>query len=215
MKSNKPKRGGRKGLLVGITGSIGAGKSAVAQLYREAGFPVFSADEIAREIVMPGAPALKEIRLLFGPKAIRLDGNLDRAFVRARITEDPDLRLKLEAITHPRIQARSAALAEAEFKRGAKIVFYEAPLLFEAKSDTAMDRVICVHAAEPLLLERTMRRDGSSREAAKRLLDAQIPQSEKMERSHYLVRNEGDLNELRANALEVLEQLRKELAEKE
>lgn len=198
---------------MGITGSIGAGKSAVAQLYREAGYTVLSADEIAREIVMPNAPALKEIRMLFGPQALRMDGTLDRALVRAKITENPGLRLQLEAITHPRIQARSAALADAEFKRGAKIVFYEAPLLFEAKSDTSMDKVICVHAREDLLLERAMRRDGSSREAAAQLLAAQIPQSKKMSRSDYLVRNEGDLNELRVNALEVLEQLRRDLGD--
>ncbi len=206
----KAKRGGRRGLLVGITGSIGAGKSAVAQIYREAGFPVFSADEIAREIVMPNSPALKEIRLLFGPKSIKLDGNLDRALVRAKITENPELRLKLEGITHPRIQKRSFELAEAEFKRGAKIVFYEAPLLFEAKSHTAMDKVICVHAPEALLVERAMKRDGSSRQSAEGLLAAQLPQSEKMKRADYLVRNEGDLSELRANALEVLEQIKAE-----
>lgn len=205
--ANKKKKG-RSGLLVGITGALGAGKSTVAALYREAGFPVFSADEIAREIVMPGAPALKEVRLLFGPKSIRLDGNMDRAFVRARITEDPDLRLKLEGITHPRIQKRSLELAAAEFKRGAKIVFYEAPLLFEARSETGMDKVVCVHAPEELLLARVMKRDGSSREAAAKLLAAQMPQSEKMRRSDFLVLNSGHIDELRVNALEVLAQIK-------
>lgn len=208
MKENKTKRGSQNRWLVGITGNLGAGKSTVAEIYREAGFSVFSADEIAREIVLPNAPALKEIRLLFGPKAIRTDGNLDRAFVREKISEDPDLRLKLESITHPRIQKRSRELAESEFRKGAKIVFYEAPLLFEAKSETGMDLVICVHAPEEMLLARATKRDGTDADAAKRLLAAQMPQDRKMELSDFLVFNGGNLEELRTNALEVLEKIK-------
>lgn len=198
-------------MLVGITGGIGAGKSAVATLYREAGYPVFSADEIAREIVMPGTTALKEIRLLFGPAAIRQDGNLNRPLLREKIIADPSLRLKLEAITHPRIQRRSLELAEAAFAEGASIVFYEAPLLFEAHSETTMDKVICVHAPDEMRVERTMKRDNSTREAAQMLLASQMPQSEKMENSDYLVRNSGTIQELRVNALEVLKEIKAEL----
>jgi dephospho-CoA kinase len=202
---------GKKQLLVGITGGIGAGKSAVATVFREAGYPVFSADEIAREIVMPGATALKEIRLLFGPDSIRKDGNLDRALVRSRITADPSLRLKLEAITHPRIQKRSQELAKQAFAEGAQIVFYEAPLLFEAKSERGMDQVICVHAPDEIRVARTMKRDGSSREDAEKLLASQMPQEEKMRRSSYLVLNEGTPEEMRENALRVLEELKASL----
>jgi dephospho-CoA kinase len=199
---------GKQQLLVGITGGIGAGKSAVASVYREAGYTVISADEIAREIVRPGSPALKEIRLLFGAQAIKLDGNLDRAFVRAKITADPELRLKLEAITHPRIQKRSLELAQAAFADGEEIVFYEAPLLFEAKSDHSMDKVICVHAPDEVRIERTMKRDGSAKEAAEKLLASQMPQDEKMRLSDFLVRNSGSLAEMQHNAMEVLKELK-------
>lgn len=197
-------------LLVGITGGIGAGKSAVATLYRELGYTVLSADEIAREIVLPGSLALKEIRLLFGPDAIRKDGNLDRPLLRSRITADPSLRMKLDAITHPRIQKRSLELANQAFAGGAEIVFYEAPLLFEAKSESPMDKVICVHAPDELRIERTMKRDGSSREEAEKLLASQMPQAEKIDRSDYLVENKGNLEELRVNAIDVLEKIKRD-----
>jgi dephospho-CoA kinase len=193
-----------KRLLVGITGGLGAGKSQLAALYREAGYPVFGADEIAREIVASGMPALQEITRLFGAKALRADGSLDRAFVRARITADPTLRKQLEAITHPRIQERAQALAQEAFARGASLVFYEAPLLFEAKSDRKLDKVICVHAPDELRIERVMRRDGTSREDTEKLLASQLPQEEKMRRSDYLVENSGGLEELRAEAERVL-----------
>ena len=207
-KKQRSNKTGQKQLLVGITGGIGAGKSAVATVYREAGYPVFSADEIAREIVRPGSSALKEVRLLFGAQAIQMDGNLDRAFVRGKITADPSLRLKLEAITHPRIQKRSLELAQAAFDDGAEIVFYEAPLLFEAKSDHAMDKVICVHAPDEARIERTMKRDSSSKQSVEAFFAAQMSQEEKMKKCDFLVRNSGDLAELKLNALEVLKELK-------
>lgn len=205
----RPRKQGKKPLLVGITGGIGAGKSLVATFYREQGYPVFSADEIAREIVAPGSPALDEIRAVFGPAAIRADGTLDRAFLREKIAADPALRLKLEAITHPRIQARSLQLARDAFAQGAAIVFYEAPLLFEAKSERQMDKVICVHAPDEVRIERTIKRDGGSREQAERLLRSQMPQDEKMKRCDFLIENSGSEQELKAAAKRALDELKR------
>lgn len=188
---------------------MGAGKSAVASLYREQGYPVFSADEIAREIVEPGQPALAEIAALFGPSALRPDGTLDRAALRARIAQDPSLRLKLEAITHTRIQARTLELANAAFAAGAELVFYEAPLLFEAKSEQKMNKVICVHADESVRLARVVSRDGGDRSLAEKLSRSQLPQEEKMRRSDFLIENDGDHATLRARALAVLDALKR------
>ena len=207
MEKKKARKQTKKRLLVGITGGIGAGKSALATFYRELGYPVFSADEIAREIVTPGSPALAEITAVFGPTALRPDGSLDRAHLREKISADPSLRLKLEAITHPRIQERSQALANEAFSGGAQIVFYEAPLLFEAKSDKNMDKVICVHAPDALRIERTVKRDGVSAEAAAKLLQSQMPQEEKMRWSDLLVENRGTPEELKTAAVALLKRL--------
>lgn len=201
----------RKRLLVGITGAIGAGKSTVARVFRDAGYPVISADDLARQITAPGSPALQEIRALFGARAINADGAMDRAFVRREILRDSSLRKKLEALTHPRIQDLSRRAAEESFHTGARIVFYEAPLLFEAKSDAAMDAVICVSAPEELLIERAMKRDGVGREQAEKMLAAQMPQDEKCQRSTYVLKNEGSEAELKAAASALLAKLEKSL----
>lgn len=197
----------KKKYLVGITGGVGAGKSTVCRVIREAGFPVLSADDFAREVVAPGSPALGEIRALFGDGALLPDGSLNRSFVRQEILRDPSLRKKLEAITHPRIQELSRNAAEEQFQRGASLVFYEAPLLFEANSDKAMDAVICVYSDEELLIERVMRRDGVDKEHARKLLAAQMPQEEKCKRSDYLLRNDGSEEELKTATLELLNEL--------
>jgi len=194
----------KKKRWIGITGSIGAGKSTVSRVFAESGYPVFSADEIAREVVAPGAPALAEITQAFGPAALMPNGTLDRAWMRAAIAQDPGMRTKLEAITHPRIRARSRELADAAFAKGAGLVFYEAPLLFEAKSETALDAVICVAASEANRIARTVKRDGSSPTQAKALLDAQMPQEEKIRRSQMVIWNDGSEDLVIAEARKLL-----------
>lgn len=197
----------RNHVLVGITGGIGAGKSALAAVFSRLGYPVLSADALAREVVAPGSPALQEIVKVFGSEALLADGGLNRAWVRSEIARDSSLRLKLEAITHPRIQALSLARSKELFSDGALVVFYEAPLLFEAKSEKNMDAVICVHAPDKLRVARVVARDGVSTIEAERLLAAQMPQEEKMKRSDYLVLNDGDQAALERRAREVLAEL--------
>lgn len=201
----------KKKYLVGITGAIGSGKSTVSRVIREAGYPVLNADDFARDVVAPSSPALAEIRALFGEKSINADGKMNRAFVRQEILRDPGLRKKLESITHPRIQELSRAAADREFQNGAAIVFYEAPLLFEAKSDSAMDAVICVYADEAVLLDRVMKRDGVDREHARKILSAQMSQDEKCKRSDYLLKNEGSEEELERATKDLLAVLERQL----
>jgi dephospho-CoA kinase len=203
----------QKTILIGITGGMGAGKSAVAALYVRMGYPVFSADTLAREVVEPGSPALGEIRELFGENALLEDGSLNRSWVRERIAHDPDLRQKLEAITHPLIQARFREHAKEAAEAGKRIVFYEAPLLFEAKSESQLDAVIAVHAPDDIRIERVMKRDGGKRDVVEKLLASQMPQEEKMRRAHFLIENSGDEKSLKNAAFAVLAEVRKKLGE--
>ncbi|NUM87606.1 MAG: dephospho-CoA kinase [Bdellovibrionales bacterium] len=196
-----------RNFLVGITGGMGAGKSTVSDLIRQAGYPVLSADAIARAITSPGAPAFDAVVALFGKQVVTLAGDLDRTRIREEISRSPELRRKLEAITHPLIQRESARLAAEEFSRGAQAVFYEAPLLFEANSEGKMDAVICVVAGDDLRASRIAQRDGVSLDAARRLMNAQMPQQEKAARSRWVVENNGTEAALAARVREVLEEV--------
>lgn len=196
-----------KTALVGITGGIGAGKSALARVFSAAGYPVISADDLAREVVAVGSPALKEIASTFGASALNPDGSLNRGWVRSTIATNPALRISLERITHPAIQALSTQRIKEHFQHGARIVFYEAPLLFEAKSDQKMDAVICVHASDDLRIARASKRDGRSENEIRSLLTSQMPQRDKMKRSDYLISNEGSEAELESRALALLKKI--------
>lgn len=197
----------KKNILIGLTGGIAAGKSAVAALFKAKGVPVISADELAREITAPGSAALKEIAAAFGPQAIDKQGKLDRAYLRRCITEDASLREQLNQITHPRIQKLSRERAAELHAQGKPLVVYEAPLLFEAKSDRGMDQVICVTAPDELRVERILARDGVTREDAEKLLAAQMPQEEKAARSDYVVENKGDKKSLEKAITKLLAEL--------
>ena len=188
----------KQNLLVGITGSIGTGKSTVSSIIKKHGYTVLDADELSRELCQPGSPALSEIRNRFGSEAILNDGTLNRPFLRAKIFSDTKCKLDLEAILHPKIQALSQEKKLECFKRGETIVFYEAPVLFEAKSDQFVDAVICVVADEQQILDRTTSRDLVTREMAQKALSSQMPQEEKIQRSNYIIKNTGSLSELEA-----------------
>lgn len=194
----------KKPLLVGITGGIGAGKSAFSKILENAGYTVLDADQFARAVTQVGSPALSEIANLFGKDSLLKDGSLNRAHVRSEIMRDSKLREKLEAIIHPRIQKLTLAESNRLFKDGKAIVFYEAPLLFEAKSEKNMDLVICVVANDKIRIKRVMARDKCSEEDAKKILESQMDQDLKAKKSDYVVINDGDLNQLKKQADEIL-----------
>lgn len=181
-----------KTLLIGLTGGIGAGKSAVAEALKQAGYPVISADSLAREVTAANSPALAEICEAFGENALLPNGQMNRPFIRAQILAMPSLRAKLDSITHPRIQALAKKYSQDLFQAGNKIIFYEAPLLLEAHSETVMDSILCVFADDELRIARVMQRDHCDRASAEKMLRTQMPQEEKKQRSDYLIENNGD-----------------------
>lgn len=197
----------KQNLLVGITGGMGAGKSKIAQFFSAAGYTVLSADNFARKITAAGAPALAEVLSIFGPKSILPSGEMDRAYVRQEITRDATLRTKLEAITHPKIQALTIEESKKLFAAGKAIVFYEAPLLFEAKTEKNLDFVICVIARDDLRVQRIMARDHCSQQAAEKLMRSQMPQEEKAKKSDFVVENNGSEAELQDQAQKILDAL--------
>jgi dephospho-CoA kinase len=195
--------------LVALTGSIGGGKSAVAELLREHGAAIIDADQIAREVLLPGTLPYNETVALFGPEVVTSEGKIDRRAVASRIFKDPLLKSQLEAILHPRINAEF--LSQLTALRAAKevpIIVYVVPLLFETGRDLSMfDEVIVVATDPDIALERAARRDGVSREDIERRYRSQLPIEDKVARATLVIDNNGSQKDLIRQVSKLWEQL--------
>ncbi|MDH5491885.1 MAG: dephospho-CoA kinase [Myxococcales bacterium] len=198
---------------IGLTGGIASGKSSVARLFSELGVPVVDADRLAREVVARGTEGLQEIVETFGESMRRPDGSLDRERLGALVFADETARAKLEAITHPRI-ARAAASRIAELRTsGAPYILYEAALIVEKKMQKAFSALIVVAVEPETQLRRLMGRDGFEASAARARIDTQEPLARKLELADYVIRNDGDLEETRAQVERVHAALLERFAE--
>lgn len=188
----------RKGRIIGLTGNIASGKSTVAQMLREIGLPVIDADQIAREVVEPGQPALEAIANEFGPSVINANGALDRAVLRKIAFAHEDKRKRLEAILHPAIARRSEQLFDEYFKKGASHILYEASLLFEAERAQDFDDILVITCDAATQKSRVVARDPSiSAELAEQMITSQMPQFEKVRRATWVIENNATTDELR------------------
>jgi dephospho-CoA kinase len=191
--------------VFGLTGGIGSGKSTIARRFEQRGVPVVDADLLAREVVARGSEALAEIRMALGPGAIQADGKLDRAWVAARVFEEPELRARLEAITHPRI----SELAEVRFAvleaLGNPLACYVVPLLYERGLEQRYSPVVVVTSTEAQQLERAAARDGAAEAEIAARVRAQIPLEEKARRADHVIDNSGSLEAALAGADRVLD----------
>jgi dephospho-CoA kinase len=177
---------------VGLTGGIACGKTTVANLFAALGAPIVDTDLLAREVVAPGSALLPRIAEHFGPDVLAADGSLDRRALRARVFGDPAERRWLEELTHPAIRAltdeRSAA-APGPYS------IVAIPLLVETQGAARFSRVL---DCEPeLQIARVQARDGITRDAALRMLAAQVPRETRLAAAHDIIRNDGDLAALR------------------
>jgi dephospho-CoA kinase len=189
--------------LVGLTGGIATGKSTVAGILRSMGVPVIDADQVAREVVEPGEPALDRIAAAFGRDMLSPDGTLDRARLRKRIVRDPEARRTLESITHPPIRARIAARALELADAGHEHVVVEAALLVETGSYREYPILLVVSATPEIQIARLVSRDGITEEEARATLQAQLPLAEKEAVATHVIRNDGDRAALEARVSEV------------
>ena len=193
---------------VALTGTVAAGKSAVAEAWAAAGVPVVSADRLARTAVEPGSPGLREVRRAFGEGVLTPDGGLDRARLRERIFRDERARRRLEEILHPRIARLRDAWMRERRAEGHGLVVAEIPLLFETGMEKDFDLTVVVDAPADLRLRRLVEHRGFGEDEARRVMAAQLDASEKRRRAHIVIDNGGTLDELGRRAGEVLEELR-------
>ena len=179
--------------VVGITGGIGSGKSAVTDYLETRGITVVDADKVARVVVEPGTPALNAIAEHFGTDILLTDGGLDRAALRKIVFDYPDERKVLEGITHPRIRDEIARqLSEAS----SPYVVLSSPLLLESGQNTFADYVVVVDVPEEVQLRRTMARDDNSEALVKQIMAAQLDRKTRLSRADTSVTNDGSLEAL-------------------
>ncbi len=179
---------------IGLTGGIGSGKSSVAELLREHGAVVIDSDVLAREVVAPGTPGLAAVVERFGDGVLLPDGTLDRGALGSVVFGDPAARRDLEAIIHPAVRARAAALAAAA--PADSVVVQMIPLLVETGQQAAFDLVVVVDVDPDVQLERIRSRDGLSEAAALARVRAQADRRTRLAAADVVLHNNGSPAEL-------------------
>ena len=199
-------------LIVGLTGGVASGKTAVSRVLREEGAYIIDADQIARELVQPHKPAWNEIIRAFGKEILQEDRSVHRKKLADKIFTDPGQRKVLNQILHPRIKEEITRRArEIGQKDPEAIVVIDAPLLVELGMHHNVDRLIVVTSTQMQQVERLKKRDGRSTEEALGLLSSQMPVEEKAKLADFVVRNEGSLEEMKKRAKEVFKELKQSL----
>jgi dephospho-CoA kinase len=179
--------------VLGLTGGVGMGKSACAQLLLARGVPVIDTDELARQIVEPGQPALDEIQKTFGADLIDTDGRLRRGELARVVFANPDARKTLEGILHPRIRQLWYAQVEAWRKEQHSVGVVVIPLLFETDAQGELDFTICVACSSLTQHQRLSGRNWSAAQIQQRI-QAQWPIEKKMDAADYVIWTEGALD---------------------
>jgi dephospho-CoA kinase len=189
--------------IIGLTGGVATGKSTVARFFQARGALVIDADQLAREAVEPGSRGLDEVVAAFGKGVLATDGRLDRKGLGAMVFADSRKRRQLEGVLHPEIkrlaEERIASAAEA----GHRVIFYMAPLLVEAGATDRVDEVWVVTVRPEVQLERLVLRDGLTRADAQRVVDSQMPLSEKERLGRVVIDNSGTPEETNKRLAEI------------
>lgn len=194
-------------LIVGLTGNIAAGKSAVASRLAALGAPVIDADLLARAAVDPGTPALARIVERWGHQMLTAGGMLDRAALRRIVFSDATERAALDAIVHPEIARLREERTAEQRGRGAPLVICDIPLLFEAGLESTVDLVVLVNAPDAVRRARLIGDRGCAPDEANAMMAAQMPAARKRTRAHHIIENDASLAELDANVLTLHEAL--------
>jgi len=180
-------------LVIGLTGSIGTGKSEAARQLEALGASIISADQVGHEAYTPNTEAWEQVVATFGNDILQEDGEIDRRKLGAVVFSDPSQLEKLNEIMHPRMARMVADKIEAFRGQGVEVVVVEAALLFEAGWDSLVEEVWVTDAPEQAVIERLNQRNGMSEEEARKRISSQMDRAERLERSDYVIENSGDM----------------------
>lgn len=193
-------------LRVGLTGSIGMGKSTTAQMFREAGVPVLDSDQIVHDLYRGAAVAPIEAAF----PGVTVDGVVDRGRLAAQVLADPKALKRLEAIVHPLVWAARDDFLNEQEKKGASIVVYDVPLLFETGAEKSVDAIVVVSAPEDVQKARVLARPGMTETKFAAILAKQVPDAEKRARADFIVETDKGLEAARRQVRGILDELERE-----
>jgi dephospho-CoA kinase len=194
-------------IIVGLTGSIGMGKSTTSAMFKEAGAAVFDADACVHDLYAKGGAAVPILRAVF-PDTI-IDGAIDRARLSKHLQADP-LHIKvLESFIHPLVgEARKKAMKQAQ-RDGKNIMVFDIPLLFETGGDKAVDKIVVVSASADVQRQRVLSRPGMSEEKFEMILARQTPDAEKRARADYIIETDKGLDFAKKQVQNIINDLEK------
>jgi len=194
--------------LIGLTGSIGMGKSTVAQMFAEEGVPIYDADAAVHRVYAPGGAAVGPVSAEF-PGVLK-DGGVDRAALSVQVLDNPEALKRLESIVHPIIaQAQKRFLAE-QREAGAPLVVLDIPLLLEKGRPTSIDSVAVVSAPAGVQRARVLARPGMTEEKFAAILARQMPDADKRAHADFIIETGGSFDDTRAQVRAVLDALREQ-----
>tara|TARA_B110001454_G_scaffold58228_1_gene57003 strand:- start:1 stop:597 length:597 start_codon:yes stop_codon:yes gene_type:complete len=180
-------------LVIGLTGSIGTGKSEAARQLEILGASIISADQVGHEAYTPNTEAWEQVVAAFGDDILQDDKDIDRRKLGAIVFSDPSQLEKLNAIMHPRMARMVSDKIEVLRGQGVKVVVVEAALLFEAGWDTLVEEVWVTDSSEDIVVGRLKERNGLSEEEAKKRINSQMDRAERIERSDFVIDNSSDM----------------------
>jgi dephospho-CoA kinase len=195
-------------IVIGLTGSIGMGKSATAALFAEAGAPVYDADAEVRRLYAPGGAAVDKVEAAF--PGVVVDGSVDRGRLGERVLGDPEALARLNRIVHPLMGEARAEFFRQARESGAEVVVLDIPLLFETGGERSVDRVVVVSAPEALQRERVLARPGVTAAKFEAILAAQKPDAEKRAKADFVVDTSQGFDHARQQVSAILAALREE-----
>lgn len=191
--------------ILGLTGSIGMGKSTTAKLFAEAGVPVYDADAIVHKIYE--GEAVPAIEQAFPGTAV--DGRVDRARLSAKVVHDPAAMKRLETIVHPMLRVHHQKFLEDAERSGASVAVVDVPLLFETGGERRVDAVVVVTTSPDIQRQRILARDNMTDEKLEAILERQMPDAEKRRRADFVVDTSNGLEPVRAQIRDILDQVAK------
>lgn len=192
-------------IIVGLTGSIGMGKSTVAAMFAEEGAPGFDSDAAVHQLYAPGGAAVDPVEAAF-PGVVK-DGAVDRLALSARVVGDAEAIKRLEAIVHPLVREAQMRFLQGQREAGTRVVILDIPLLFEGGGDRLVDKTVVVSAPADVQRARVLTRPGMTEAKFEAILSRQMPDLEKRARADFVIDTSGTLEDTRAQVRVVLDAL--------